>query len=242
MQVLEALALVARNALRRAQLFAEAESARRRNEGLLRIINTASDVTYVTASSLLRHSPASLACGSGTQVSSCTETTEMVVWLTMTLTTLPQVSSCTETTEVIEQIIKVGYEVLNADRVSMFLVDLDKKELVSTVSKDAKGFRIPMNKGIAGSVATTMKDVNIEDVYHDDRFDQVSYATSLPRHCHDDRFDQVSKRCSRPTRLSTAVPHDFQLPSHTTTLPSRTTTPSPPPRAERCRLAPAASR
>ena len=57
-------------------------------------------------------------------------------------------------------------ELLNADRVSIFLLDKEKDELYSIIAKgDGKGgtleIRIPSNKGIAGRVATNKEVINI---------------------------------------------------------------------------------
>jgi adenylate cyclase len=57
-------------------------------------------------------------------------------------------------------------ELLNADRVSIFLLDKEKDELYSIIAKgDGKGgtleIRIPSNKGIAGNVATNKHALNI---------------------------------------------------------------------------------
>ena len=71
--------------------------------------------------------------------------------------------------DIITRIVDVAYELLQADRVSVFLVEGDS--LVLTVSEDAAGVRIPLGKGIAGSVATTGKVLNIPDVAQDARFD-----------------------------------------------------------------------
>jgi len=70
--------------------------------------------------------------------------------------------------DIITSIIDVAYKLLEADRVSVFVVEGDS--LVLTVSEDAAGVRIPLGAGIAGTVATTNAVVNIQDAYQDDRF------------------------------------------------------------------------
>ncbi len=62
--------------------------------------------------------------------------------------------------------------ILGADRCSVFLVDFDTKELWSLVAQGMKDFeiRFPMEKGIAGHVATTGEILNIPDAYADPRF------------------------------------------------------------------------
>lgn len=67
-------------------------------------------------------------------------------------------------------------DTLNADRASLFLVDEDHGELWSKVARDASGdifeIRIPIDKGIAGAVATSGKSLNIPDAYQDPRFER----------------------------------------------------------------------
>jgi adenylate cyclase len=69
-------------------------------------------------------------------------------------------------------------ELLNADRVSIFLLDKEKGELYSIVAKgEGQGtleIRIPADKGIAGEVAMTQQVVNIPfDFFDDPRSEQA---------------------------------------------------------------------
>jgi adenylate cyclase len=78
--------------------------------------------------------------------------------------------------QVLEAItLKVG-QVLQAERTTIFLVDVEKSQLWSKVaqgdrySTNAEGdrtieIRLPLNEGIAGYVATTGKSLNISDAY-----------------------------------------------------------------------------
>lgn len=66
---------------------------------------------------------------------------------------------------------------LNAQRVTLYLVDPVRQELWVAVSKDLpvgaqEGVRIPVGKGIAGHVAATADTINIADAYQDPRFNQ----------------------------------------------------------------------
>eukprot|EP01138_Halocafeteria_seosinensis_P009382 gb/GECG01009587.1/.p1 GENE.gb/GECG01009587.1/~~gb/GECG01009587.1/.p1 ORF type:complete len:1366 (+),score=207.69 gb/GECG01009587.1/:1-4098(+) len=74
--------------------------------------------------------------------------------------------------DIIGRIIDVAYELLQTARVSVFLVDWEAEELVLSVSQDAAGLRIPIDKGIAGTVASTGQVLNIPDAYEDPRFDR----------------------------------------------------------------------
>jgi adenylate cyclase len=64
--------------------------------------------------------------------------------------------------------LKIG-EILDAERVSLFLVDEERRELFSTVAQhDGERplvIRIPLDAGIAGRVASTGKAMNIADTY-----------------------------------------------------------------------------
>lgn len=75
--------------------------------------------------------------------------------------------------EVVMRIVKAGYELVPASRVSVFLVDYEAQELVLTVSEDAAGIHIPIGAGLAGAVATSGKIENIPDAYEDPRFNQA---------------------------------------------------------------------
>lgn len=71
-----------------------------------------------------------------------------------------------------ERLVEVAYRVIPAERVTLFLLDELSNELWCRVSQDAQGIRVPLGKGIAGSVAVSGESVNIPDAYSDTRFDQ----------------------------------------------------------------------
>ncbi len=72
-------------------------------------------------------------------------------------------------------IVQSAARVVEADRCSLFLVDRERGELWSKVAQGVqmKEIRIPMDRGIAGAVATTNTAVNIPDAYLDPRFNQA---------------------------------------------------------------------
>lgn len=84
--------------------------------------------------------------------------------------------------QLIESIMKSAQKLVNADRASLFLVDNDKSELVSTLfdltfnhgqdRNSTEPIRKPMNLGIAGYVASSGKTLNICDAYSDHRFNR----------------------------------------------------------------------
>lgn len=70
-------------------------------------------------------------------------------------------------------IMEKACNLLHSERCSLFLVDMDKKELVTRFHGGLdKSIRMPMNKGIVGQTAMTGKIINITDAYSDDRFDK----------------------------------------------------------------------
>src|SRR5438445_12501818 len=71
-------------------------------------------------------------------------------------------------------IVDAAARVVEADRCSLFLVDRDRGELWTKVAQGigTKEIRIPMDRGIAGAVATTNAAINIPDAYKDPRFNQ----------------------------------------------------------------------
>jgi putative ABC transport system ATP-binding protein len=72
--------------------------------------------------------------------------------------------------------LKIG-EILDADRVSLFLVDRTRGELFSQVAKGEGGrpieIRIPLGSGIAGRVASTGTAMNIPDAYAEPLFNRT---------------------------------------------------------------------
>jgi len=64
---------------------------------------------------------------------------------------------------------------LNAERASLMLVDEARQELVMRISQDIEQhaeIRIPIGKGIAGTVAATGESIRIDDAYEDPRFNR----------------------------------------------------------------------
>ena len=61
---------------------------------------------------------------------------------------------------------------VDADRVTLFVVDDVQQKLICRVSRDGMVLELPIGKGIAGYVAQTGETVNITDAYSDGRFNQ----------------------------------------------------------------------
>ncbi len=69
------------------------------------------------------------------------------------------------------KVVQLSYKLVDAERITLFLVDNAMKEIIIAESKDAKGVRIPIDKGIVGHVVSTQKPLCIDDAYSDSRFD-----------------------------------------------------------------------
>ena len=61
-------------------------------------------------------------------------------------------------------------KLLAADRATVFVVDRERNELWSRVALGAGEIRLPVGRGIAGTVAQTGEIINIPDAYGDPRF------------------------------------------------------------------------
>ncbi len=72
--------------------------------------------------------------------------------------------------DTIEGIVHLAYNVLNADRVSLFFVD--NNYLFQAVSRDSFRWRFEVGRGIAGTVAATGIAVNVPDAYDTKEFDR----------------------------------------------------------------------
>jgi HD-GYP domain-containing protein (c-di-GMP phosphodiesterase class II) len=74
----------------------------------------------------------------------------------------------------LEMIISQTTRVMDADRSSLFLVDMETNELWSRIAQGAgmTEIRFPVGVGIAGYVAKTGKTLNIKEAYDDTRFNK----------------------------------------------------------------------
>jgi len=88
------------------------------------------------------------------------------------LKVMKSVASELEIDELLKKIVNSTSEVMNAERASLFLLDLKTGELSSKVAQglESMEIRIPIGIGIAGHVAMTGETINIEDAYSDSRF------------------------------------------------------------------------
>ncbi|HSC77588.1 MAG TPA: SpoIIE family protein phosphatase, partial [Candidatus Acidoferrales bacterium] len=76
--------------------------------------------------------------------------------------------------ELIAIILNLATRNTGADRGSLFLVDAERKQIWSLVAQglEQREIRLPMGKGIAGTVAETGEVINLPDAYTDSRFDR----------------------------------------------------------------------
>ncbi len=72
----------------------------------------------------------------------------------------------------LDLIVRAVTELAGADRTSLYLVDKERGELVTSISQGARHIRLPLGSGIAGSVAVSGKTVNIPHAYADARFNR----------------------------------------------------------------------
>jgi adenylate cyclase len=72
----------------------------------------------------------------------------------------------------LEKILEKTSQLLHADRASVFLLDRQRRELWSKVAQgmETTEIRVPMDRGIAGHVASTGETVNIADAYQSPLF------------------------------------------------------------------------
>ena len=75
------------------------------------------------------------------------------------------ISTETETSSILAHLTDIAYELLSADRVSVFIVDRPRNEVVMIVSEDAAGVRLPLGKGIVGHVVARGTPLLISDAY-----------------------------------------------------------------------------
>ena len=96
----------------------------------------------------------------------------------------------------LQLIISKTTDLMEADRSSLFLVDRDAGEIWSLIAQgdNMQEIRLPIGKGIAGTVAKTGRTINIPDAYKDKRFNpevdkQTGYRTRsilcMPMRSHD---------------------------------------------------------
>ena len=81
-------------------------------------------------------------------------------------------SSELEVDALLRKIMERTSAVLEADRSTLFLVDRRTNEIWSKVAQGAGmvEIRVPIGRGIAGTVAATGETINIADAYADPRF------------------------------------------------------------------------
>src|SRR5689334_17880711 len=74
-------------------------------------------------------------------------------------------NSETNLDHLLDLIIEESNRLLDADRTSLFLVDYDNKEVYTKIALGTGGreIRVPLGKGLSGTVAVTGETINIKD-------------------------------------------------------------------------------
>ena len=92
----------------------------------------------------------------------------------MLLDVMKSFSSELEVDQLLRRIMDTTSAVLQADRATLFLVDKRTREIWSKVAQGDRmaEIRVPIGRGIAGTVAATGETINIPDAYADPRFNQ----------------------------------------------------------------------
>jgi sigma-B regulation protein RsbU (phosphoserine phosphatase) len=82
-------------------------------------------------------------------------------------------NSTLDLAELLELILKIAREEVGADRGSVFLVDREHQEIWSIVATgvERQEIRLPLGKGISGTVAATGEPINVADAYSLPMFD-----------------------------------------------------------------------
>ena len=90
--------------------------------------------------------------------------------LSLLLKFTKRASTTTKLDDLLLLLVEEARSVLNADRATVFLVDRKNQELWSKVASQTATIRVPLDRGIAGSVVMTGQLENVADVYKDPRF------------------------------------------------------------------------
>jgi hypothetical protein len=69
----------------------------------------------------------------------------------------------------LQSLVEGAYNILEAERVSVFTYNAQSHVLICAMSKDIKGMAIPTDKGFAGMSFTSMRVINVVDAKQDDR-------------------------------------------------------------------------
>src|ERR1700757_154623 len=78
-----------------------------------------------------------------------------------------QMTSAGDVVSLLELVTIKTKEILEADRVSIFLYDKENCELWSVISQEKKTMRFDARLGIAGDVARTGRTINVADAYEE---------------------------------------------------------------------------
>ncbi|MEK7416035.1 MAG: GAF domain-containing SpoIIE family protein phosphatase [Planctomycetota bacterium] len=74
----------------------------------------------------------------------------------------------------LELIVRSASDLVNAERTSLFVLDRERNELWTRVAEGSAEIRLPVGRGIAGTVAASKSAINIPSAYDDLRFDPAN--------------------------------------------------------------------
>ena len=99
--------------------------------------------------------------------------------------TISSASNSMRLGDVVDAVLVACYALLQAERVTVYLLDLSRRHLhiVSTRDTAAAGARVPVGSGLAGACASHNQVVRVADAYADPRFDcSLDDATGFRTH------------------------------------------------------------
>ena len=109
-------------------------------------------------------------CAHDAQFGELEAATRKVQRLELLLQTALDLSSERDLNRLLDRIWERLTEVMEAERSTLFLIDEEKGELWSRIAQRAEEIRLPIGRGIAGTVARSGEIINIPDAYRDPRF------------------------------------------------------------------------
>mmetsp|Transcript_29049 Transcript_29049/g.34258 ORF Transcript_29049/g.34258 Transcript_29049/m.34258 type:complete len:709 (+) Transcript_29049:149-2275(+) len=93
------------------------------------------------------------------------------------------VSSDKSSEDILRSIVDEAKELIGAETASVFLIDFEKHELVSTINSTDGEIHLPLSCGIAGMVATTGQSVIIHNAYnHEQFYNKIDQQTGFRTH------------------------------------------------------------
>ncbi len=108
------------------------------------------------------------------RVLNATESHRQIQQLSLLFEATRLLNSTLDLAELLDLILRIAKTEVKADRGTVFLADMKRRELWSIVAQglDSQEIRVPFGKGVAGHVAENGEAINVEDAYTLPFFDQ----------------------------------------------------------------------